>query len=60
MPGCHLQRKGRLAPNRRALEIPMPTPKGNRSKKKLSNRAKPKRAVLKRRRVRARKAKGKY
>jgi len=38
----------------------MPTPKGNRSKKKLSNRAKPKRAVLKRRRVRSRKAKGKY
>jgi hypothetical protein len=34
--------------------------KSNRSKKKLSNRAKPKKAVLKRRRIRARKAKGKY
>ncbi len=34
--------------------------KSNRSKKKLSNRAKTKKAVLKRRRVRARKAKGKY
>lgn len=34
--------------------------KGNRSKKKLKNRAKTKKAVLKRRRVRARKAKGKY
>ena len=34
--------------------------KSNRSKKKLKNRAKPKKAVLKRRRVRARKAKGKY
>ncbi len=38
----------------------MPTPKGNRVKKKLSNRAKPKKAALKRRRVRSRKAKGKY
>ena len=37
----------------------MPTPKGNRSKKKLKNRAKPKKAALKRRRVRARKSKGK-
>lgn len=37
----------------------MPTPKGNRTKKKLSNRAKTKKAVLKRRRVRARKSKGK-
>ncbi len=34
--------------------------KSNRSKKKLKNRAKTKRSVLKRRRVRARKAKGKY
>jgi hypothetical protein len=33
--------------------------KGNRSKKKLKNRAKSKKAVLKRRRVRARKSKGK-
>jgi hypothetical protein len=33
--------------------------KGNRSKKKLSNRAKTKTSVLKRRRVRARKSKGK-
>lgn len=33
--------------------------KGNRTKKKLSSRAKPKRGVLKRRRVRSRKAKGK-
>lgn len=34
-------------------------PKTNRSKKKLSNRAKTKSSVLKRRRVRARKSKGK-
>lgn len=34
--------------------------KGNRTKKKLKNRAKSKKAVLKRRRVRSRKAKGKY
>lgn len=34
-------------------------PKTNRSKKKLSNRAKVKKTVLKRRRVRARKSKGK-
>jgi hypothetical protein len=33
--------------------------KGNRSKKKLKNRAKSKRSVLKRRRIRARKSKGK-
>ncbi len=33
--------------------------KPNRSKKKLKNRAKTKQAVLKRRRVRARKSKGK-
>ncbi len=33
--------------------------KGNRSKKKLSSRAKTKKSVLKRRRVRSRKAKGK-
>ena len=33
----------------------MPTPKGNRSKKKLSNRAKTKKSALKRRRVRAKK-----
>jgi len=33
--------------------------KGNRSKKKLKSRAKSKRAVLKRRRIRARKSKGK-
>lgn len=33
--------------------------KGNRSKKKLSSRAKTKKAVLKRRRIRARKSKGK-
>ena len=33
--------------------------KSNRSKKKLSNRAKSKKAVLKRRRIRARKSKGK-
>jgi hypothetical protein len=33
--------------------------KGNRSKKNLKNRAKSKKAVLKRRRVRARKSKGK-
>jgi hypothetical protein len=37
----------------------MPAVKPNRSKKKLSNRAKVKKAVLKRRRVRARRAKGK-
>ncbi len=37
----------------------MPAQKGNRTKKKLKNRAKPKRAVLKRRRIRSRKAKGK-
>ena len=37
----------------------MPTPKGNRSKKKLASRAKTKKAVLKRRRVRAHKTKGK-
>jgi len=37
----------------------MPAQKGNRTKKKLKNRAKPKRAVLKRRRIRARRAKGK-
>jgi len=35
------------------------TIKSNRSKKKLSNRAKVKKGVLKRRRVRSRKAKGK-
>ena len=34
--------------------------KSNRSKRKLKNRAKVKKGVLKRRRVRARKAKGKY
>ena len=34
--------------------------KSNRSKRKLKNRAKVKHSVLKRRRVRARKAKGKY
>lgn len=34
--------------------------KGNRTKKKLSNRAKTKKQALKRRRVRTRKAKGKY
>lgn len=33
--------------------------KGNRSKKKLKNRAKSKQGVLKRRRIRSRKAKGK-
>lgn len=33
--------------------------KGNRSKKSLKNRAKTKKSVLKRRRVRARKSKGK-
>ena len=33
--------------------------KSNRSKKKLSNRAKTKKSALKRRRVRARKSKGK-
>ncbi len=33
--------------------------KGNRSKKKLKNRAKSKKSALKRRRVRSRKAKGK-
>lgn len=38
----------------------MPSVKSNRSKKKLKNRAKNKKQVLKRRRVRARKAKGKY
>jgi hypothetical protein len=38
----------------------MPAVKSNRSKKKLKNRAKVKKGVLKRRRVRARKAKGKY
>lgn len=38
----------------------MPAVKSNRSKKKLKNRAKTKKQVLKRRRVRARKAKGKY
>lgn len=37
----------------------MPTPKGNRTKKKLKNRAKTRKASLKRRRVRARKSKGK-
>lgn len=35
------------------------TQKGNRSKKKLASRAKSKKLVLKRRRVRARKSKGK-
>ncbi len=34
--------------------------KSNRSKKKLKNRAKTRKAALKRRRVRARRAKGKY
>ena len=34
--------------------------RSNRTKKKLRNRAKGKRGVLKRRRIRARKAKGKY
>lgn len=34
--------------------------KSNRSKKKLANRAKSKKSALKRRRVRTRKAKGKY
>ena len=34
--------------------------RSNRTKKKLKNRAKTKRSVLKRRRVRSRKAKGKY
>jgi len=34
--------------------------RSNRTKKKLKNRAKNKRGVLKRRRIRARKAKGKY
>jgi hypothetical protein len=38
----------------------MPAVKSNRSKKKLKNRAKVKKHALKRRRVRARKAKGKY
>lgn len=38
----------------------MPKMKPNRSKRKLKNRAKSKKSVLKRRRVRARKAKGKY
>lgn len=37
----------------------MPAQKGNRTKKKLANRAKPKQLALKRRRVRSRKAKGK-
>ncbi len=37
----------------------MPTPKGNRSKKKVANRAKPKKQALKRRRVRSKKTKGK-
>jgi hypothetical protein len=37
----------------------MPAQKGNRSKKKLKNRAKVKKGVLKRRRIRSRKAKGK-
>jgi hypothetical protein len=40
--------------------IVMPAQKGNRSKKKLKNRAKTKKQALKRRRVRARKSKGKY
>jgi hypothetical protein len=34
--------------------------RSNRTKKRLKNRAKSKRKVLKRRRIRARKAKGKY
>ncbi len=38
----------------------MPAVKSNRIKKKLKNRAKVKKGALKRRRVRARKAKGKY
>lgn len=38
----------------------MPAVKSNRSKKKLKSRAKVKKAVLKRRRIRSRKAKGKY
>ena len=38
----------------------MPAVKSNRTKKKLKNRAKVKKHALKRRRVRARKAKGKY
>lgn len=37
----------------------MPAQKGNRSKKKLKNRAKTRKLVLKRRRVRSRTAKGK-
>lgn len=41
-------------------ESHMAAVKSNRSKKKLKNRAKTKKLVLKRRRVRARKAKGKY
>lgn len=36
-----------------------PPVKSNRTKKKLKNRAKPKKEALKRRRVRARKSKGK-
>lgn len=38
----------------------MPAVKSNRSKKKLKNRAKTKKAALKRRRIRSRRAKGKY
>ena len=38
----------------------MPALKSNRKKKKLKNRAKVKKHALKRRRVRSRKAKGKY
>jgi hypothetical protein len=45
---------------RSTREALMPAIKSNRKKKKLKNRAKVKRGVLKRRRVRSRKAKGKY
>lgn len=41
-------------------EFTMPAVKSNRSKKKLKVRAKSKKQALKRRRVRARRAKGKY
>ena len=50
----------RLSLNAVPTENAMPAVKSNRSKKKLKNRAKVKKGVLKRRRVRARKAKGKY
>jgi hypothetical protein len=64
LPVCSRRgKKERLGLTNRSLKKMATTkqaaPKTNRSKKKLSNRAKTKSSVLKRRRVRARKSKGK-